>query len=178
VFDTFVRGTHPLLPWLAFLCAGMALGRLLPFTTARRVRLAVAGAALVAGGYVLEHVLPWHEHLRSTHPFDRGLLFTTTAMGTSLVAVSLIGWIAERTARSPFTHALAVTGRSTLTLYVLHVLVFNLFVDWLGWVTPGGLSTALVFALAFWAGTIVLANLWALRFAFGPLEWVYRRFGG
>jgi uncharacterized membrane protein YeiB len=177
VFDTFVRGTHPLLPWLAFLCAGMALGRLLPFSTLLRLRVAGAGAVLVALGYVLEHVLPWHEHLRSTHPFDRGLLFTTTAMGTSLVAVGLIGWIADRTAHAPFTHALAVTGRTTLTIYVLHVLVFNLFVDWLDWVTPGGLGTALVFALAFWAGAIVAANVWAFRFPYGPLEWVYRRFG-
>ena len=29
VFDTFVNGTHPLLPWLAFLCAGIVLGRVL-----------------------------------------------------------------------------------------------------------------------------------------------------
>ena len=29
LFNAFVNGTHPLLPWLAFLCAGMVLGRLL-----------------------------------------------------------------------------------------------------------------------------------------------------
>jgi uncharacterized protein len=29
VFNAFVNGTHPLLPWLAFLCAGMILGRML-----------------------------------------------------------------------------------------------------------------------------------------------------
>ena len=29
LFNAFVNGTHPLLPWLAFLCAGMILGRLL-----------------------------------------------------------------------------------------------------------------------------------------------------
>ena len=29
VFNLFVNGTHPLFPWLAFLCAGMILGRLL-----------------------------------------------------------------------------------------------------------------------------------------------------
>ncbi len=28
LFDVFVNGTHPLLPWFAFLCAGMVLGRL------------------------------------------------------------------------------------------------------------------------------------------------------
>ena len=34
----FVNGTHPLLPWLAFLCAGIVLGRAL------RVGLVAAGA--------------------------------------------------------------------------------------------------------------------------------------
>src|SRR5690606_26283062 len=29
LFDLFVNGTHPLLPWLAFFCAGIVLGRLL-----------------------------------------------------------------------------------------------------------------------------------------------------
>jgi len=178
LFDIVVRGTHPLFPWLAFVCIGMAIGRLLPFDARMRVRLALAGCICVATGYLLEHVLPWHEHLRSTHPFDRGLLFTLTATGTALTAISLIGWVAERTAQSPITHALAVTGRTTLSIYVLHVLVFNLFVDWLEWVSPNGLRTALLFALAFWAGAIVVANVWALRFAHGPLEWVYRRFGG
>ena len=110
--------------------------------------------------------------------FDRGLLFTLTATGSSMVAISLIGWVAERTKGSVTTHALAVAGRTTLSIYVLHVLVFNLFVDWLEWVKPTGLRTALVFALAFWVGAIVLANVWALRFRHGPLETVYRRFGG
>ena len=27
LFDTFVNGTHPLLPWLAFLCIGIVVGR-------------------------------------------------------------------------------------------------------------------------------------------------------
>ena len=27
VFDVAINGTHPLLPWLAFLCAGIVLGR-------------------------------------------------------------------------------------------------------------------------------------------------------
>ena len=34
----------------------------------------------------------------------------------------------------------------SLTLYVAHALVFNLVVDWSGWVRPTGLDTALMFA--------------------------------
>ncbi len=176
VLDTFVRGTHPLLPWLAFLCMGIVLGRRLPFHSIIRVQLAFGGVLCIALGYLLRDSLPVHPTLRSTFPFDRGLLYTLTAIGSSLVAVSVIGWIAEATATSAITRMLAVTGRTTLSLYVLHVLVFNLLVDWLGWVQPAGLGTALLFALGYWVLAIALANVWHTRFELGPLEWVYRRF--
>jgi uncharacterized membrane protein YeiB len=174
--DTFVRGTHPLLPWLAFLCLGMVLGRMLPFDTRRRLVMAAAGAVMVAMGYVLRDHLHWHPTLRSTGPFDRSLLYVLTTVGSTLVAVSLLGWAARATARSAPTQALAATGRTTLTLYVLHALVFNLLVDWLEWVHPAGLGTALALALAFWMFAILVANALQLWRGTGPLEWVYRRF--
>lgn len=176
VLDTFLRGTHPLFPWLAFLCMGIVLGRMLPFHSIIRVQLAFAGVLCIAAGYLLRDTMPVHPTLRSTFPFDRGLLYTLTAIGSSLVAVSVVGWIAEATADSKVTRMLAVTGRTTLSLYVLHVLVFNLLVDWLGWVQPAGLGTALLFALGYWVVAIALANAWNTRFELGPLEWVYRRF--
>ncbi|HSP27107.1 MAG TPA: heparan-alpha-glucosaminide N-acetyltransferase domain-containing protein, partial [Ilumatobacteraceae bacterium] len=43
LFDVFVNGTHPLLPWFAFLCAGIVLGRILTVTWWRP---AVTGAGL------------------------------------------------------------------------------------------------------------------------------------
>ncbi len=55
VFDVFVNGTHPLLPWFAFLCAGIVLGRVLaaswwrPAATAVGVVLVSVSALLSAG---------------------------------------------------------------------------------------------------------------------------------
>jgi uncharacterized membrane protein YeiB len=66
----------------------------------------------------------------------------------------------------------------TLTLYVLHALVFNLVVNRWKLIRPTGLDVALVFAGGFWVVAIVLAALWQQRFGIGPFEWVYRRFGG
>src|SRR3954469_2321325 len=56
VFDTFVNGTHPLLPWLAFLCAGMILGRYLPLSAVNRRNLTLAGTALVVLTYAASSV--------------------------------------------------------------------------------------------------------------------------
>ncbi|MEN9645332.1 MAG: hypothetical protein RL238_2001 [Actinomycetota bacterium] len=176
LLDALVRGTHPLLPWLVFFCMGIVLGRALPFNTIMRVQLAFFGVICVAAAYLSERALPWRASLRSTHPFDRGILYSLAAVGTSLIAVVVIGAVAQATASSRITQALAVTGRTTLTLYVLHVLVFNLVVDWLDWVQPGGLGTALAFAVGYWVVAIVLANLWHRTHEHGPLEWVYRRF--
>ena len=40
LFDVAINGTHPLLPWLAFLCAGMVLGRVLTTPWWRRTTAA------------------------------------------------------------------------------------------------------------------------------------------
>ena len=71
---------------------------------------------------------------------------------------------------------LDTAGRTTLTLYVLHVLVFDLLVDHLEWIRPGGLGTSLAFAAAFWVAAVVAANVWSRFRPLGPLEWWYRRF--
>ena len=178
--DTVVRGTHPLLPWLVFLCTGIVLGRRLPFDALIRWRLAFGGVLCIAAGYMLHATGPWAQRTSSLVPSDRGVLYSLSTVGVAVTAVALIGWVAEATAGSTFTAMLADTGRCTLTLYVLHALVFLLLVDWLEWPASGsghdGLSTALVLAMAYWALAIVMANLWLRKWRLGPLEWVYRRF--
>ena len=66
----------------------------------------------------------------------------------------------------------------SLSLYLLHIVVFNVTVDWLGWIEPAGLDLALTLAFAFWVVGIVLAVGWQRRFGVGPAERVYRAFGG
>ena len=100
LFDTFVNGTHPLLPWLAFLCAGMVLGRYLP------LRSAMAPAAHCARRGDGRRQLPRRTHsfastplrarLLATDPFSRSLNYTISALGSSIVAFCVIGWIADR----------------------------------------------------------------------------------
>ena len=187
--DTFVNGTHPLFPWLAFFCMGMVLGRLLPEIDRYRTKLIVLGAALLVGGYALSSYLTrrgeegtdfagrWNI-LGRTDPFNRGLLYTVVTLGSSLLAVLIISWLAERAPTSPVVDTLRRAGQMTLTLYLLHVVVFNLAVHWLGWVTPTGLDTALVFAAVFWVLAIMVGAWWNRYVGMGPAERFYRRFGG
>jgi len=181
--DTFVNGTHPLLPWLAFLCAGMVLGRHLG-----RVRLglvAAVGAAVTALTYLLNHLMTDGQAddvvrvvVWSTRPFDRGLLYTLGTLGSSLAAFSLISLAAERWRGTAPVRVLQSAGEMTLSIYVAHVLVFRALVDRAEMVGGTGLDTALVFALTFWVFALAIAAGWRRFVGMGPLERVYRRFGG
>jgi uncharacterized membrane protein YeiB len=181
LFDTFVNGTHPLLPWLGFLCAGMILGRHLPLTAPARRVLAAFGVVLVAGTYLVNHQFadtPLSAQLLATDPFSRSLNYTLCALGSSITAFCVIGWIAAETRRSAVTRALASAGQTTLTLYILHALVFNALVNRWHLIRPAGLDVAVLFAAGYWVVAIIAAAQWRHRFGIGPAEWIYRRFGG
>lgn len=182
LFDTFVNGTHPVLPWLLFLVVGIVLGRHL--SDLPRRALIVAGAALTAITYAINHLVQINSddvvvrHVASTWWPDRGLLYTLGTVGSSVVVYCVVSWLAERFASTSVVTALAAAGRTTLSIYVLHVLVFNGVVHWWRAVGGTGLDTALAFALAFWVVAIVLASWWQRFIGQGPLERWYRKFGG
>ncbi len=182
LFDTFVNGTHPVLPWLAFLCSGIVLGRALPHL--HRGKVAIAATLVTASTYLVNHLVAWGSDdavlttLLSTRPFDRSLLYTAGTIGTSLVAYCACSWVAERFAATPPVQMLADAGRTTLSIYVLHVLVFNEVVHQRHWVAAGGLGTALPFALAVWVFAVMFAAWWQRFIGQGPLERLYRKLGG
>ena len=181
LFDTFVNGTHPLLPWLAFLCAGIVLGRHLPLHAKWRRVLASLGVLMVAGAYLAKQLFadtPLRTRLLATDPFSRSLNYTVCTLGSTIAAFCVIGWIAHATRSNVVTRAFAAAGRTTLTLYILHALVFNAVVTRWHLIRPAGLDVALAFAAAYWIVAIIAAAWWQRRYGIGPAEWVYRKFGG
>jgi uncharacterized protein len=177
LFGLFVNGTHPLLPWFAFLCAGMLLGRFLHAANWRMATIGIAAGLIGLSALAsTTATTTLQEQLSSIHPLDRGLAYTASALGTALLAYATIDWIAVRfpVATDPLRRA----GQMTLTLYLAHVFVFNLVVDWFGWIEPAGLDVALAFALLFWVVGITAAVTWQRRYGIGPAERVYRAVGG
>ena len=182
--DVWLVGTHPLLPWLGFLCAGIVLGRHLA-TPDWRLRSIALGATLLGAASLVGALVAGDGAdevtgaLASTDPADRGLPYVASALGSALVAFAVVSWLADRATGTaarlvdPFRRA----GQMTLTLYVAHVLVFLLLVDSLGWIEPAGLGTSLGFALAFWVVLIVAGAAWHRRFGRGPAERIYRALG-
>jgi uncharacterized protein len=179
LFGVLVNGTHPLLPWLAFFCAGIVLGRALgrpawrPLAVLGGLQLFVLatliGAAIRTGDRAA---------LASTHPNDRSLVYTAGALGIALAAFGIGSWLADRYTSAAAIRWLADAGAMSLTLYVLHALVFDLLVNRLNWIRPTGLDTALAFSAVYWIIGIAAAGWWHRRFGIGPCEWLYRRLGG
>ncbi len=181
VFELAVNGTHPLLPWLAFLCAGIVLGRHLDSADWRLWCVGI-GLVLFGGATVLSGLADtsFTARVLSVDPFDRGLLYVASALGTALLAFAAISWVADNATglAADMIDPLRRAGQMSLTIYIAHILLFDLVVDWLGWIEPAGAGTALAFSCAFWIIAIVAAAAWQRRYGRGPAERVYRAIGG
>ena len=189
---TFVDYTHPVFPWIAFFIAGIMLGRHIHRLTEIRLRLLFASILLMLATHAANFLFTPSSQisdrnfvlakLLSTQPLDRGILFSLGTLATAVVALCLVSLVVERALRTIalrlFVKLLARAGRMTLSVYLLHVVFFNLVVHRLHWVGGTGLDTALVLSMSFYVVALFIASWWNTYFGLGPAERVYRAFGG
>ena len=185
---TFVDYTHPVFPWITFICAGMILGRNLERLTQLRTRIMLwSGVALFATFVIRTFVMPDSlssqsdyvlQRALSTNNHEHAVLHVTSTLAVALLAFCAISLITDSRTTSRAVAFFARTGQMTLSIYLAHVLVFNLVVNWLNWVRPTGLDTALVLSLSFYIVAVPVSSLYFRRFGIGPGERVYRAFGG
>lgn len=173
VLDVFVNGTHPLLPWLAFFCAGMVVGRLLAASWWRPA--AAALGFTLFGGATMIAAATGGDPTWSDDPFDRSVVYVASALGTALLAFAAITWIADRYPSTAPVDFLRRAGQLSLTIYLGHALVFCLLVDWLEVIEPAGVGVALAFATVYWIVATTAAVSYQRRYGRGPAERVYRR---
>ena len=185
---TFFDYTHPVFPWIAFICAGIILGRNLDRLAELRTRIMLwSGVLLFATFLIRTFVMPDSlssqsdyalQRALSTNNHEHSVLHVTSSLAVALIAFCAISLVTDSRATSRAVAFFARTGQMALSIYLAHVLVFNLVVNWLNWVRPTGLDTALVLSLAFYAVAVPASSLYFRRFGIGPCERVYRAFGG
>ena len=185
---TFFDYTHPVFPWITFICAGIILGRNLERLTQLRTRIMLwSGVALFATFVIRTFVMPDSlssqsdyvlQRALSTNNHEHSVLHVTSTLAVALLAFCAISLITDSRTTSRAVAFFARTGQMTLSIYLAHVLVFNLVVNWLNWVQPTGLDTALVLSLSFYIVAVPVSSLYFRRFGIGPGERVYRAFGG
>jgi uncharacterized membrane protein YeiB len=185
---TFFDYTHPVFPWITFICAGIILGRNLERLAQLRTRIMLwSGVVLFATFLIRTFVMPDSitsqsdyalQRALSTNNHEHSVLHVTSTLAVALIAFCAISLVTDSRATSRAVAFFARTGQMTLSIYLAHVLVFNLVVNWLNWVRPTGLDTALALSLAFYAVAVPASSLYFHRFGIGPCERVYRAFGG
>ena len=151
-------------------------------------RLALGSVVAVVAAYILRDAIRpalltgQSETLRasvvSLQPFDRGVLYVVSSLGIAIVSVWVVENIVRRFPNAAITELLVRGGRMSLSLYVLHIIVFKLVVDIFGVVNSKGLETALLLTAATYTAGLGLAWVVLGRRSYGPIEWLYRLAGG
>ena len=180
---TFIDYTHPVFPWFAFFCVGLIIGKSYVQFRAARTKLIVPCAVALLVIYGISNTV--HDNneglwrtLTSTDPFERGVLATAGVTVSSILVIAIVSLITDRFSSSPVIDVLSRAGQTTLTLYVAHGFIFNLVVNWWGWVTPTGLDAALGLSFVVWVVLVAVGAWWHRFFGRAPVERVYRNFGG
>jgi len=189
LMSLFLNGFHPLIPWLAFLAVGMALGRYLQRSPEKTLWIALPCLAVSA-------LTEWASSIGIAEAVEAGveaelakaLLGTSSLppmpqyiLGASCFSVALICLgrrIGDKSSNHWIFHPLVCLGQMALTLYVVHFFagVFPLYVMASENPAVWSLGTC-VMATALFCGTgIISATLWKQWLPRGPAEWLMRRF--
>lgn len=137
--DIVVTGYYPVIVWTAPLAIGVWIGRR-DLRSAEIVRtLTVAGAAAAATGFVLSDALvarfgdaasttDWRR-LYVVEPHNEMPLWILTSTGIAVMVIGLCMLLARRAPR--IVWPLVALGQLALTTYVLHLVVLDLWPQWL-----------------------------------------------
>jgi uncharacterized membrane protein len=164
-----VTGQYPVLIWLAFLFAGLGIGRLDLTSTRVRTRLVIVGGILAVAGYGMGVLLA--QTLRrlegaavvfTVEPHS-GSVFEVIGSGGFAMAVIGLCLLAADRARWPL-FPLEATGAMALTVYSLHIVAIALIGDRAFEQTDYGMY------LGFLVVTVLGATLWRLTVGAGPFE--------
>jgi Heparan-alpha-glucosaminide N-acetyltransferase, catalytic len=159
VIGVFLTGFYPVLAYLAYICAGLAIGRLDLTSVQVAYRLLLGGVATVAMGMLwltlpLPHQQSWMVLIHDVH-----------ALGAAIAVVGASLLVVHVPVMARLLWPIRTAGTMPLTLYSAHVLVL----------VPGVLEHhPVVLYLSLVAGGLLFEVLWR---AFvgqqqGPLEWL------
>ena len=186
--DLFVNGSYPVFPWIFYFILGIWLGRKnLSDSSLQKKILLIAGLCIVYCeliAWLVQNVLipeSNFDHMRvllffaDTSPFSRSLISIASASGTALLVIVLSIQVADKVGPSKWLRPFAATAQMSLTLYILHIGIFQLFLQISG---LGKMDNCLEFALL-WAAIFCLVAIpfsyyWVGHFGRGPIEKILR----
>lgn len=187
--NAMFNGFHPVFPWCAFVLFGMLLGR--QNLNSHMVRKKLFVRAMIVWAAVELFFLGVRYYfsqkgLSDLKADEINFLFQTTMMppmpqyivaagslATMVIIVSL--YCAERFADKRIIKWLAQTGRLSLTLYILHVVIGIAVLNQLDYPQKHSIVFSVISALFFCVLCVLFSACWMRFFEIGPLEWVFRK---
>ncbi|GAA2729011.1 heparan-alpha-glucosaminide N-acetyltransferase domain-containing protein [Cellulomonas aerilata] len=170
LLELLVAGYYPAAVWLAYVLAGLALGRSDLRSTALRVRLGLLGAGLAVAGYgggVLLTAMAAGQsaqvlRLLSVEPHADSTFEVAGNTGVAFVVIAVSLVVADRWPR--VVYPLAATGALALTAYSTHIVAIAVMGD------EVVREPQVTVHLGFLVTTLVLTSLWRAVLGRGPLE--------
>lgn len=171
-----VLGYYPIVTWAVPLSVGMWLGRRRLDGRGVAGTMVVGGAVAITAGYLASIAFRPRVsgellgQLFEIEPHNQMPLWLVTATGTAVAVLGLALIVGERLPR--LTAPFAAAGRMAFTIYVAHLLVFDLRPEWLGPNTsfPDAAATVARFVVV----TLVVSTVWVRLIGTGPLESLLR----
>ncbi len=191
--NTIYNGWNSIFPWLAYFMTGMYLGRLNWHSSSVKIRVFITGLIVFCifeairyytNNYVTDQYLI---HYIMSEYFPAYIPFMMITMGFAFMVIAICMFIGEKFSANNLLKALALTGRMTLSFYVLHItigmILFSkisgkLYTGYLTQQAPSSPAMILGFASLFFMICVVFAILWNKKFKNGPLESLMRWISG
>lgn len=176
------EGQFPILPWLCFYLAGFVAGRWVKDGHAGRVAVLGLGfAALGGGGYLLRSAVahPWVRRAFELHLgfYPASVAIVGLLLGGALLLIALVAWAETRRSITE-RHPLVTLGRASLTLLMVHVVLFRELSRPIGWWRNLSADLALTVIFTFVALSVVGSWLWQrVGYRYGA-EWLLRKLAG
>lgn len=196
VRNTFYNGWNAIFPWFAYFALGMYLGRLDWQDKATRKRVFTTGFCLLAAFKALRLFIGYDFHTPERNwfyskywfqlmedYFPVNIPFIMITSGWALMVISSCMYLGEKLSASRLIDALAKTGQMTLSHYVIHMTAGILLLSVVTKIKYTGFPQAgttlepsfiLIYAILFFAASVLFSYLWSQRFKNGPLEALMR----
>ena len=183
VRNLLFNGWHPVVPWFSFFLFGLWLSRASLSRRAVQLTALTLGSATLVGitwasSYLTELVITIDAeavHLVGVEPVPPGPLYLIAGVGAASAAIGACLLLAPVLNKIGILRWLTRPGRQTLTFYIAHIFIGMGLMEGLGLLGTGDSQMALRWSAGFVVATVLIANLWSLRFAHGPLEWLMRK---
>ena len=188
VRNLFFNGYHPVFPWTAFLLLGMWFGRQNVSNSGFRKKVLAIGCTVFCAVELLSRLIAplLSDITKGSSPGIPAMLLQTSPMppspfylissgAASLMMITVCISLTEQQRVSRYLKPFAAAGQLSLTLYVTHILSATSLIYFFEVIGEfEDTSTAVMFAVLFYAAAVVISHIWQKRFGRGPLEYIMR----